>query len=308
MNRTLRSIIVVTIAVASLSGLAACQPARPHDTPGRAGWRYLGGDEFNDDSIDTSKWRVYHNTYGDGNKELACLTPNNVDELGGMLVILSRRQTVTCPSGSVRKYTSGFLGSREVGRYYPMFGRFEMRARLPHAQGLWPAFWLRHRRGAGVAEVDIMEYFHSQLPGYGSAALHLDGRYNLMQKHTYFESPQIPEPGFHTWAVEISKVSTGIKFEFFMDEKSYGSYIDTQHNWANDVDPNATWDIAINQAVGGNWVGEPDGILGYLPGVNRCSISGTAPNGCSTKGINRIDWPGLLGGTYAIDYVRVYVR
>jgi beta-glucanase (GH16 family) len=307
-NRTLRNFTVVAIALASISGLAACQPAKPYDTPGRSGWRYLGGDEFNDETIDTSKWKVYHNTYGDGNKELACLTPDNVEEVGGALVIASRRQTATCPSGSVRKYTSGFLGSREAGRYYPMFGRFEMRAMVPHAQGLWPAFWLRHRRGAGVAEVDVLEYFHSQRPGYGSAALHLDGRYNLLKKHAYFESPQTAQRGYHTWAVEISEVADGVKFEYFYDNKSIGSYVDTQHNWMEGTDRNATWDIAINQAVGGNMAGDPDGTLGFLSGSNRCSLGGTAPDGCTTTGINRINWNKITDAAYVIDYVRVYVR
>ena len=222
---------------------------------------------------------------------------------------LSDKQTATCPGGKTRSYTSGFVGSREVGRYYPMFGRFEIRARVPHAQGLWPAFWLRHRSGTpGSPEVDILEYFHSQRPGYGSAALHLDGKYNVLNKHTYFESPKV-SAGFHTWAVEISQASTGIKFEFFMDEKSYGSYIDTQANWSKTVDRNATWDIAVNQAVGGNWAGDPDGTLGYLSNLNRCSIGGTAPSGCLTTGINRVNWnANEIQNAYLIDYVRVYTR
>ncbi|MCB0976840.1 MAG: glycoside hydrolase family 16 protein [Acidimicrobiales bacterium] len=299
--------MTIAIATTGIALLAACQPAKPFSAPGRPGWKYVGGDEFNDGRIDTTKWKEYHNTYGDGNKELACLTPDNVAEVGGALVIVSERKTTTCPSGSVRKYTSGFVGSREVGRYYPMFGRFEIRARVPHAQGLWPAFWLRHRRGAPVAEVDVLEYFHSQRPGFGSAALHLDGRYNLLKKSVFFESPKAT-PAWHTWAVEISKVDTGIKFEYFMDEKSIGSYIDTQHKWADGTDPNATWDIALNQAVGGNWAGSPDGPLGYLDNLGRCAQGGTAPSGCVTTGINRIDWSKPVDAAYAIDYVRVYTR
>ena len=32
------------------------------------------------------------------------------------------------------------IGSREVGKYYAGYARFEIRAKVPHAQGLWPAF------------------------------------------------------------------------------------------------------------------------------------------------------------------------
>ncbi len=271
-----------------------------------SGWTLVGGDEFNGTAVDGSKWKTYHSTYGDGNHELACLTPENVIEAGGSLQITSKRQTATCPGGRTRSYTSGFLGSREVGRYYPMYGRFEARLKVPHAQGLWPAFWLRHRNGASTAEVDILEYFHSQRPGQGSAALHLDGVKNVLKKNVPFESAQ-GASGWHVWAVEISPTAAGPRFEFFRDGTSYGSFVDTKHAWASS-DPAATWDIALNQAVGGNPTGEPDGTLGYLPNLGRCSIGGTAPAGCTTTGINRVDWTRPTAATYSVDYVRVFTR
>ncbi|MCB1039697.1 MAG: glycoside hydrolase family 16 protein, partial [Acidimicrobiales bacterium] len=156
-----------------------------------SGWTYAGGDEFNDASLNSSKWKAYYNTYGDSNNELACLTPNNVAESGGSVKLTAKKQTITCSGGTTEEYTSGFLGSRETGTYYPKYARFEMRAKLPHAQGLWPAFWLRHRNGAGTAEVDIMEYFHSQVPGKTTQTLHLDGRTNLSKKTSAFEAPTL---------------------------------------------------------------------------------------------------------------------
>lgn len=272
-----------------------------------AGWKLVGGDEFNGTAVDTSKWKAYHNTYGDGNNELACLTPGNVAVSGGSLRITSKKQTATCPSGSVRNYTSGFIGSREVGKYFPRYARFEMRAKLPHAQGLWPAFWLRHRNGAGVAEVDVMEYFHATAPGKGYGTLHLDGRHNLSKGRISFEPSSTTSSGWHNWAVEIGPDPSGVRFTFSMDGTTYHSYVDTQHNWTS-ADPASTWDMAINQAVGGDWTGDPDGTLGYLRGVNRCAQGGTAPNGCTTTGINRVDWSDPADSTYAVDYVRVYTR
>jgi len=266
----------------------------------------VGGDEFDGSSVDGSKWKAYNNTYGDGNHELACLTPNNVTEGGGALTITAKKEQISCPGGSVRQYTSGFVGSRETGTYYPKFARFEMRAKLPHAQGLWPAFWLRHRNGAGVAEVDVMEYFHATAPGKTYATLHLDGRHNLSKNRIGFESPSGPSQ-FHTWAVEISPAGTDVRFDFYMDNILYHSYVDTQHNWASS-DPASTWDIALNMAVGGDWTGDPDGTLGYLRGAGQCAIGGTAPDGCITTGINRVNWNNPAADSYQVDYVRVYTR
>ncbi len=336
----LRSIgTIIGAGVIALGGLSACQPVpAAQGQPGTPtedimpigmpapeaptttsstttttvpddAWTLVGGDEFDGTAVDTARWKPYHNTYGDGNHELACLTPANVVQGGGELTITARKETRTCPSGSVRDYTSGFLGSRETGTYYPMFGRFEMRAKVPHAQGLWPAFWLRHRNGASVAEVDVMEYFHASFPGKTYATLHLDGRKNLSKDNVAVESPQGPS-GWHTWAVEISPAGadgTDVQFDFSMDGQRYHSYVDTQHDWAS-ADPNATWDIAVNLAVGGDWIGDPDGTLGYLRGANRCAIGGTAPDGCITTGINRVDWTDPAATSYSVDYVRVFTR
>ncbi|MFM7069213.1 MAG: family 16 glycosylhydrolase [Actinomycetes bacterium] len=260
-------------------------------------------DEFNGTAIDTTRWKPYFNTYGSGNHQFECNSPNNVAVANGMLTINSRKETVTCGDGKVMNYTSGFLGSRETGRYYPREAYYEIRARVPHAQGMWPAFWLRHSSGSSVAEVDVMEYFHSQVPGKVTQTLHLDGVHNLWKKTTPFETPTT-SPGWHTFGVAIEAVPTGQQFTMYIDGVATGTFVDTAPGWATTGDPNAMFDIAINQAVAGDWAGEPDGVLGELPNVSRCSISGTYPGGCSTTGIRR--WSG--SENYQVDYVRVFTH
>ena len=55
--------------------------------------------------------------------------------------------------GTTRQYTSGYLDT--IGKESWQYGRIEMRAKLPTAQGMWPAFWLRN--DVGLGELDIME-------------------------------------------------------------------------------------------------------------------------------------------------------
>lgn len=266
-------------------------------------------------SIDSSRWKAYHNTYGDGNNELACLTPNNVSVANGYATITSKKENIACPSAPVDEYSSGFLGSREAGKYYPLYGRYEARVRFNHAQGMWPAFWLRHRNGSGVAEVDVLEVFHNQVPGKITQTLHFPttvGR-NIWKKTTAVEAvpPAGSTGGWHTYAVEISPVagtdgSTDIKFEFLIDNTSTGAYVHTAPEGWNTADPNASWDIAVNQAVGGNWVGHPEKQLGYLPYPNKCSLTYSTPTAgpesCPTTGIQYAKFP----ARYDIDHVRVY--
>ena len=271
------------------------------DTADEPEWTLLWSDEFDDGSLDPA-WSAYHSTYGDGNNELQCHTPDNVSERNGVLEITARRERVRCPNGSSREFTSGFLGTRETGTYFPRAARYEMRAKIPHGQGLWPAFWLRHRDGSKVVEVDVMEYFHSQVPGVTSQSVHVERLEDDRKALTYLEDPT--ESDWHTWAVEITDVDEGVEFRFFTDDVETFSFVDTEPVWATPVDPTATFDIAVNLSVGGNWVGDPDDPLGVLAQRGRCAQDGSYPNGCDATGIRRAEFP----ETYTIDYVRVSTR
>jgi beta-glucanase (GH16 family)/uncharacterized protein (DUF2237 family) len=262
------------------------------------------GDEFLGSSVNLANWKPYYNNYGSGNNELQCLTPNNINISNGTLKIIAKRELINCSRYGNYNFTSGFLGSRDAGKYYPRYGTFEMRAKLPHGNATWPGFWLRHRNGATAtngAEVDIMEYFHPQVPGKTTSTLHLAGVKNTYKKTTFFENPTL-NPGWHTWSVTIEPVPTGAKFTFLIDGKDAGSYVDTQsYKWSESAPSDGLWDMAVNMSVGGNWVGHPDGPLGLLNN-GRCAQGGTAPDNCTTTGIMRT----VLPVTYEVDYARYY--
>lgn len=278
--------------------------APPAGAAAPPGWgSLLWSDEFSGAALNTATWKPYHSTYGDGNKELQCLTPNNVAVSGGTLKITAKREQITCPGGKLRAFTSGFLGTRETGTYFPAEAYYEIRARIPHAQGLWPAFWLRHRSGSSTAEVDAMEYFHSQVPGKTTQTLHLNGVSNVSKKTTSVEAPTTT-PGWHTWGVAIEPVAGGQRFTFYTDGVAVHTYVDTNAGWTSKAPANGTFDIAVNMAVGGNWVGHPDDPLGVLSNLSRCAQGGTYPDACRTTGIRRAAFP----ATYEVDYVRVFTR
>jgi beta-glucanase (GH16 family) len=90
-----------------------------------------------------------------------------------MLVIEARRETVVNPrytgAGDWRtarknaEYTSASLSSSGLQTF--LYGHFEMRARIPTAAGMWPAWWTLGATGQWPAsgEVDIMEFYQSKL-------------------------------------------------------------------------------------------------------------------------------------------------
>jgi beta-glucanase (GH16 family) len=210
-----------------------------------------------------STWGVHDDTYGSGGHILSGNSPAAVTVSGGMLhLTASRTPTHGLP------FQGAIIGTRETGHWFPRYGRFEARMRLPSGQGLWPAFWLRHRNGSSTAEVDVMEWFYAMRPTATTATLHLDGHPNV-SKHDVTFDPSV----FHTWAVEIRPDTLGVRFTFTLDGQPYHTYVDTQHAWTS-APADGTWDIALDFWVGGSWIGSPDGPLGTLGNGTKVPTAG----------------------------------
>ena len=136
------------------------------------GWHLVWQDEFDvEGRPDSTKW-----TYERGferNEELQWYTPENAFQRNGHLVIEARPADFACPSykeGSTHwrnnrpriLWTSSSL--KTMGLYSFLYGRVEVRARIPVCLGAWPAIWLLGDKGGWPAcgEIDMMEYYQYQ--------------------------------------------------------------------------------------------------------------------------------------------------
>jgi beta-glucanase (GH16 family) len=93
-------------------------------------WKLIWNDEFDGTKLDTSKWNVLlreNSKHG----ELQYYVPDEVYIDKGLLILRSRKRNF----GS-KEYTSGRLDTK--GKFAPTYGRFEIRARLPHQCRLSP--------------------------------------------------------------------------------------------------------------------------------------------------------------------------
>ena len=170
--------IKILIIIFCCIGVVKAQTVIPPSSETPPGWIYYDGDEFNGDVIDSRYWGIYGSqkvgrpTYNQENKAmLQTYRPEQVFietlPTGEKICRIHSFKSKDAPSPvhpSVKSKTgwwSGALSSRDsdTEKYYPLFCRIEIKAKVPYLYGLWNALWLRHYKGAGVAEIDILEFF-----------------------------------------------------------------------------------------------------------------------------------------------------
>jgi beta-glucanase (GH16 family) len=213
----------------------ATTPAAP------AGWHLIWSDEFNGTSVDTTKWNIENQA--SGGYRVCCLfyglqywTPQDVTEQSGVLQIESEQRSM-----GGKNYTSGAISTD--GKLDFLYGRVDIRAKLPTTQGMWPAFWMVPQApGPAQFEIDQMELL-GQNPGTVYMTNHWNGQGNQQQcvfngadfSQAYHDFTLDWEPGSITW------------------------YIDgVQHCQITQGVSNLPLYLIINTAVGGSWVGSPN--------------------------------------------------
>jgi autotransporter-associated beta strand protein len=223
-------------------------------------------DEFDGPGVDPARW-VYDlgtgsqfGLVGWGNNELQYYTnrASNARVANGLLEITARREAF-----AGMDYTSARLTTR--GTFSQAGGRFEIRAALPLGQGFWPAFWMLptgspYGGWAASGEIDILEA-RGQHPNRIENTIHYGGPW---PDNAYTGSGYtLPAGGsiadFHTYAVEWD-LEPAPSLRWYVDDRLSWS---TNQWWSTGGGYPAPFDqpfhLLVNLAVGGNFVGPPDG-------------------------------------------------
>jgi beta-glucanase (GH16 family) len=167
------------------------------------------------------------------------------------------------PSAGV--YTSARLTTN--GLFSFQYGRIEFRAKLPEAQGFWPAGWLMGNNIATVnwpacGEMDVMERVDAAgAPDWNAGSVHGPG-FTGTNLGTRFNFPAGQSAGsaFHTYGMIWKKGSV----QYYIDAPNnvYATYTASSLSGLS----GAAWPfdggqsnfILLNLAVGGSWPGNPD--------------------------------------------------
>ncbi len=236
--------------------LIAVLPVRAAD------WKLVWSDEFNAarrTPPDPAKWVYDLGGGGWGNNELEVYTdkPHNVAQDGaGHLVIRALKSN----SG---KYTSARIKTQ--GKYTVQYGKIAARMKIPHGQGIWPAFWMLGEDIKTVdwpacGEIDVMENIGKE-PSIVHGTIHgpgYSGGNGIGHSATLANGAPLSE-NFHVYAVEWSSDS----ITFLLDDKAYATVT------PRDLPPGTHWVynhpffLLLNLAIGGNWPGNPDGTTQF---------------------------------------------
>jgi beta-glucanase (GH16 family) len=196
--------------------------------------------------------------------------PENARVENGNLVIEARKD-----NWNGHKITAASINT--YGKKSMLYGRIEVKAKLPTGVGTWPAIWMLgdvFKKGTGwpaCGEIDIMENV-----GYEPDVIHANihtKAYNHVKGTNKGNKITIEKPyeSFNVYAVEWFEDH----MDFYLNDKLYFSF--KNEGTGNDVWPfDKPHYLLINFAVGGAWGGQ--------------------------KGVDETIFP----QKYYIDYVKVY--
>jgi beta-glucanase (GH16 family) len=210
-------------------------------------WQLVWQDEFDGPGLDTANWT--HNVWPPRkvNDEDQAYTARakNVRVEDGHLVIEAHREDY---EGAA--YTSGRIHTS--GKADFLYGRFEVRARLPRGQGTWPAIWMLPSDpmvyATSCSNDAIMEHVGYQM-NHIHGTVHTRAYYWRMweQRKGRIVIDDAAD-AFHIYAAEWSPE----RIDIFVDDSLYFTYVNEHKSW-REWPFDQPFNLILNIAVGGAW-------------------------------------------------------
>lgn len=238
----------------------------------------IWSDEMDTDGLpDPSKWLYDVGGGGWGNNEAQFYTEGRMENArieNGVMIIEARMEPWPSSRNRQNEFTSARLVSRGSGDW--LYGRIEVRAKLPAGRGTWPAIWMlpsaqTYGTWPRSGEIDIMEHVGFDM-GRVHGSLH-SLAHNWLTETQPTDSIFIETVAtdFHVYAIEWAPG----EIRFFVDDTEILHARDPGTGW-EEWPFDQPFHLILNVAVGGFWGGQ--------------------------QGIDPDIWPQRM----EIDYVRVY--
>lgn len=273
-----RTVLKLTVAGQEVDGANVTSYAVKGNAifDGNPNWTMIYNDEFNIDGLpDRSKWTVDPKPKAWINGEQQVYTDTTHDNArvrNGDLVITGKRDFPN--GGTTDPWSSARVISQNKMDF--LYGKVEVRAKLPKARGSWPAIWMMPTSSVyggwpKSGEIDILEHIGNQL-GRVMSTVHTEN--NNWQNNGHLSGYRMfpdAHTNYHTYSLEWSPDS----LVFTFDSLHIYTYRNPHTDW-KDWPFDQKFHIILNLAIGGG-------------------MGGT---------IVQADWPDSMN----VDYVRVYQK
>lgn len=227
-------------------------------------WYLVWSDEFDGPEINMDNWSYDEPTNGRWNKEIQSYTKNNAYIKDGSLIIEARKEDITEPSGETYNYSSAKLITK--GKQSWKYGKFEIRAKMPTGQGIWPAIWMMpedepfYGTWPKCGEIDIMELL-GHIPNKLHGTLHFGEPHKESQGTYFLPEGQSFGDDYHVYSIEwepgeIRWYIDGELYHTVNDWYSRDPYLADDYTYPAPFDQN--FFLILNISVGGTWPGYPD--------------------------------------------------
>ncbi len=217
-------------------------------------WEMVWNDEFEYDGFpDENKWSydTAGNSWAWGNNELQYYTARRQQNAwveNGVLKITAIKEPM-----EGRNYSSARLITKHKGDW--LYGRFEIRAKLPTGLGMWPAIWMlptdwEYGGWPDSGEIDIMENV-----GYDPTSI-VGSAHTKSYNHSIGThkngSMEVPDcfSEFYTYALEWEPH----EYRVYVNDEHYFTFINEGTGFA-EWPFDKRFHLLLNVAVGGNWGG-----------------------------------------------------
>ena len=217
-------------------------------------------DEFDGDTLNSDFWS-FEGSATNRNNELQTyadsMADGNIEITNGTLNIIAKHET-----RNGKNYTSASIITQ--GKVAYKYGIFEMRAKLPQGNGMWPAFWLMGQTNFFdmmmwpiTGEIDIMESICGKDNNNTVySTIHYGGTILSGSTHRKGDSFTLDEGYFYQDYHIFGVVITDREMLFYVDDFIYNR-VDISES---ECDTFRKYDkyILLNLAIGGEWAGAPD--------------------------------------------------
>jgi len=216
------------------------------------GYNLVWQDEFEAAELSSDyTFEIGTGSNGWGNNESQYYREENTRLQEGYLVIEAKKQNF-----QGQEYTSSRIITE--GKKEFRYGRFDIRAKMPYGQGIWPAIWMlgSNFRNVGwpqCGEIDIMEMIGGQgreNTVHGTVHWQSDDGYSNFGHSKTLQGETLADK-FHVFSI----IWNEDKIEWLIDNQSYGQ-IDIRPEHLDEF--REEFFFIFNVAVGGNWPQYPD--------------------------------------------------